>query len=112
MAFKLSLTIEGAAALREWADGIWLTADSIRQDTDELLSALEQNQDALGVHASDFRQLFLQIQKFQEASAEALEELPEMLHKTADKIETYIYHQVDDESDGNSGQQKVRVRKR
>jgi len=41
-----------------------------------------------------------------------LEELPEMLHKTADKSETYIYHQVDDESDGNSGQQKVRVRKR
>ena len=110
----MTLTMEGAAALREWADGIWLAADSIRQETDALMHTLEQNQDALGVHVSDFANLFFNIQKYQEQSAEAIEALPEMLHNTADKIEMYIYHQVDDDggSDPNSGWQKIRTRRR
>ena len=114
MNLKLNLSIEGATALREWADGIWLASDSIRQSTDELLHILEHNQDALGVHASGFAQLFLYIQKYQEQSAEAIEALPEMLHNTADKIEMYIHNQVDDVGDGgsNPGWHRVRTRKR
>lgn len=110
MSFKLSLTVEGAAALREWADGIWLASNSIRQETESLIQELLSRKDDLGEHADAFSQFFSCIQKYQELSSEALERLPEMLYEVANKIELYISNSPGDDSTSDQGWQRVRTR--
>lgn len=110
MGFKLELTPEGVNALRTWADSTPFVLTNIEDSTRKLLNIVN-SQEELGVHASDFREMFSIIEKFKNDLYDAVEELPTMLNNTADRIECYIYGMnYEEQATGTSGWQKVRKR--
>lgn len=90
MPMKLALNSESAAALRELADGIPTAIANITDDTIRLIDTFQSVSDMLGVHRDDFYLMLLHVQKAQMLSVEALEILPSMMRKTADKIDAYV----------------------
>lgn len=90
MAIKLSLNSESAEALRQYAESIPVTVENIANDTEQLNRVYESTAEDLGVHSSDFAQLLLSIKKVQETAADAINALPPMLLKCAEKIDIYV----------------------
>ena len=86
----LSLNNKSALALREFAEAMPQAIQNIRDDTDRLFGVYRSVEDKVGVHADDFHNLLLAIEKVQEEAAQAVEVLPHMLIETAVKIEQYV----------------------
>jgi DNA anti-recombination protein RmuC len=87
---KLTLTYEGAQALREFAEAIPLAIENIRNETDALQNVYRSVSDRLGSHNQDFVDLLTHIQNAQKRAAEAISELPPKMLATAEKIEAYV----------------------
>ncbi len=87
---KLTLTHQGAEALREYASALPIAVDDLREKTDILLNQFNNLEDELGVHKPDFNDMLTYIKKMQQSATNAIEVLvPKMLH-TADKIDEYV----------------------
>lgn len=87
---KLALNSHSVNALRELADAIPMTIDNLTGETEKLIAAYQSVSDELGVHRNEFQLMLMHTQKALVNSREALEVLPQMMHRTADKIEAYI----------------------
>lgn len=111
MGFKLELTLNGVMALREWADAVDLVLAKLEDDTNELLKALN-SQDNLGIHMDAFRDMFICIVNANNILYDAAENHALILNTFADKIEDYIYHTTgfDSQDSEDSGWQRVRKR--
>ena len=110
MGFKLALTPESVEALRTWADSIPFVLTNIDESTNKLLATVN-SQEKLGTHATDFREMFLLIERLKNDLYDVADEIPVMLNNTADRIECYIYSMnYDVQGTGTSAWQKARKR--
>jgi hypothetical protein len=87
---KLSLNTESANALREFAESMPVAIDNIVAATGKVVQVYQSVADSLGTHEQDFYGLLMHIKKAQENAADAIQTLPPMLNKTADKIDAYV----------------------
>lgn len=87
---KLSLNLESAEALREWANIFPIAIRNITEDTLHLIQTFQSVSDGLGEHREAFQEMLMHIQRMQENMVETIEFLPMMLNQTADKIEVYL----------------------
>lgn len=105
----LNISLESVETLRTWSEGIFLAKQGIEDSTKELVKSCQSLSGKLGVHENTFIELVASVQSFQEKAQESLEVLPEMLYKTADKMEAYIYNQPYNEDD--PGWQRIRKKR-
>jgi hypothetical protein len=89
---RLSINRESVEALREFAEKLPEAIENIKFDTEKLINTYINVLDTVGPHRDEFHEMLLTISRAQEASAEAIKELPYMLKCTADKMESYIMH--------------------
>lgn len=87
---KLTLTPEGAQALREFASAIPVAIDNIVTETDILINVYNSVSERLGEHNQDFSDLLMHIKKAQQNAAESILELPPKMKATAAKIDAYV----------------------
>ena len=90
MLMELTLTHEGAEALREFASALPLSVDNIIVATDTLFNIYNAVADRLGEHSQDFSNLLIHIKKAQSMAADAILDLPPKMKSTADKIDAYV----------------------
>lgn len=86
----LTVTPEGAAALREFAQAMKMSVNNIVVATSKLQNTYNAVSDDLGVHEQDFRDLLLHVEKAQKLASEAIEKLPPKMEDTAAKIDDYV----------------------
>ena len=87
---KITLTPEGANALREFADAIPQAVQNIVEDTEKLNRVYQAESETLGIHEVDFSNLIQSIKEAQKTASEAIEKLPGMLRNTANRIDEYV----------------------
>lgn len=87
---KLALNHESSAAMREFAESMPVAIENIVQGTEKVVQVYQSVAESVGPHNQDFYNMLLSIKNAQEVAAEAIDELPEKLNKTADKIDAYI----------------------
>ena len=87
---KLSINSESSAALREFAEAMPLALENIRVSTEDLFGVYQSVADGVGPHEDAFKQMLVTVQKAQENASNSIQKLPEMLKKTADKIDRFI----------------------
>lgn len=87
---KLTLTPEGAEALRQFAGAIPLTIENIVGETNKLLNVYNSVSEHLGEHNQDFCDLLTHIKKAQQAASDAILELPPKMEDAAAKIDAYV----------------------
>lgn len=87
---KLGLDRESAEALREFAEAMPFAVENIVEATENLVQVYQSVADTLGSHSQDFYDMLMHIKKAQENAADAIQALPPMLRKTADKIDAYV----------------------
>ena len=87
---KLALNQESSSALRTFAEAMPFAIENITQSTEKVIQVYQSVADTVGPHEQDFHYMLMYIKKAQEIAAEAVQALPPMLTKTADKIDAYI----------------------
>ena len=87
---KLTVSKQGAAALREYAQAMNKAVDNIVAETSKLKSTYNSVAEDLGVHEEDFRDLLMHIEKAQQLASEAIEKLPPKMEEVAKKIDDYV----------------------
>lgn len=87
---KIELTVEGAIALREFAEAMPFALENIVESTENLLQVYQSVAEELGNHEPEFCEMLLHIKKAQEDASEAIQVLPGQLLATADKIDAYV----------------------
>ena len=87
---KLTLTHEGAEALREFAGALPIAIDNIVTETGVLLNVYSAISERLGEHGQDFSDLLMHIKKAQQTALDAVAELPPKMEATASKIDSYV----------------------
>ena len=87
---KLEATPEGAAALREFAETMPLAIENIRVSTEDLFGIYQSVAENVGPHEQDFRQMLATVKKAQEEASDSIQKLPQMLKKTAEKIDKFV----------------------
>ncbi len=90
MTLSPSLNKESAEALREFANSMPVTIDNIYESTQRLFRVYQTVSEQVGPHDQDFLAMLTLIKSAQEIAADALQILPGMLIRTADKIDEYI----------------------
>ena len=89
---KKLITPEGAQALRDFAKAMPIAINNIEEATKALNKEFERVMGGLGTseHQEDFRATLDYVAKAQKKAAEAIEELPKRLEKTAQKIDEVV----------------------
>ena len=87
---KLELTHEGASAIRAFADAMPVALENIIQSTEQLIGVYQSVAENVGSHRQDFYDMLMHIKYASEKSRDAIQVLPPMMYKTADKIDQYV----------------------
>ncbi len=90
---KLALNIKSAMALREFSESMPFAIQNIVDSTERLIQIYQSVAEQLGVHNQDFYNMLMLIKSAQKDAADAIEILPNMLIRTAEKIEIYVASQ-------------------
>lgn len=88
--YRLSLTHESAAALREFAAAMPVALANIAESTIRLIQVYQSVAESVGPHNQSFYNMLMMIKSAQTSAAEAVEVLPIRLNETADKIDDYV----------------------
>ena len=87
---KLTLTHEGAEALREFARALPVATENIQLSTEKLYAIYQSVVEDLGIHKQEFENLLFHIKKMQLNSTYAIAMLVPNMNKTADRIDDYV----------------------
>lgn len=87
---KLELTVEGAQALRDFADALPPVMDELSYDTEQLIEIFRSVSDDLGVHEENFSSMLRSVARAQKIAEEAIQVIPEKMRGVAQAIEDYI----------------------
>lgn len=87
---KLTLTYEGAEALREFARALPVATENIQLSTEKLYAIYQSVAEDLGVHKQEFESLLSHIKKMQLNATYAIAMLVPNMNKTADRIDDYV----------------------
>lgn len=87
---ELKLDQESADALKMFATSMPAAVQDILRSTQLVVQAYQAVSDEVGPHSEDFKNMLLMIKAAQEKAADAINELPPKLLKTAEKIELYL----------------------
>jgi hypothetical protein len=94
---KLTLTHEGAEALREFARSLPNAIENIESSTEKLSAEYKSMAESLGIHKQDFESLLACIKKAQSDATDAIAMLVPKMNSTADKIDDYIAYKASSE---------------
>lgn len=87
---KLDLTIEGAQALRDFAEALEPVLDELSEDTDELIGVYDEVSEGIGPHEENFQSMLRTVKKAQITADEAVREMPPKMIALAQAIETFV----------------------
>lgn len=90
---KLALNVKSAMALREFSETMPFAIQNIVDSTQKLIQIYQSVSEKLGVHDQNFYNMLMLIKSAQMDAADAIQVLPNMLIKTAEKIEIYVASQ-------------------
>lgn len=94
MGLNLYYCDEGVAALREFAQAIPVAVQNIDESTKKLMTVYNSVAEDVGVHSGQFLEILEYVKSAQKLAADAVEQLPAELEKTAAGIESYIRSSV------------------
>lgn len=87
---KISLNIESAQALRDFAKAMPVAINNIVEETQSLITVYKSVSDQVGPHEQQFDTMMKLISKAQNDATDAINALPPKLRYTADKIDEFI----------------------
>lgn len=87
---KLELTVEGAQALRDFADALLPVLDELSYDTERLTEVYRSVSDNIGTHEESFNSMLRSVTRAQKTADEAIQAIPEKMRSAAQAIEDYV----------------------